>query len=456
MSLINTTFYLNGIQNFLVPENNTNSYDNDLIQNSATISEEGIASGFHIAQTTSPSNQVQIRFDPTTASKNGKVGTVIVKTPSNEFLVLSLRSATALNLDIPENTTSFTRHDLICIHADFRTTGATNFSIRYNDGTTLTDPDLDAWNAANSGQILLPIARIAKTPGSLVSSSQIILSGQTSYNVNKSVRQTAKYLAGSIKVMTLAERNASSWNPADLCMVKAALDANNTLHLNTSTTATPFWKQVALLAQLASQWALLVAQDMGTGGAGSGAFTGTFAITEGMGTPAGGFTLPANFFGVGTSLVLTWSHNFTGTGLSNAIQGLIVLQLLTHNFKINTATIFSNQVGRKTSWGSVKTNPYSSISHNSGSVTATLYCVQIIGNVAKLQVVTESYDFQASVNGTVFNQQNFLIDVNQSSALVCSMEIVKSKTAYNGTSSTETSENCTLNSLATYTIQKQT
>jgi hypothetical protein len=205
MPLINTTFYASGKQNFLVPENNTNSFDNDLINNSAIFSEEGVASGFHIAQTTSPSNQVQIKFSTSLASKNGKVGTVVVKTPSNEFLVLALRSATALNVDIPENLTAFTRYDLICVYADFRTAAANNFSIKYFSGDTVTDPDLDAWNAANSGQILLPIARIAKTPGSLVDSSQIILSGQTTYNVDKSVRATAKYLAGTIETISRAE-----------------------------------------------------------------------------------------------------------------------------------------------------------------------------------------------------------------------------------------------------------
>lgn len=458
MPLINTTFYADGKQNFLVPENNTNSFDNDLINNSAIFSEEGVASGFHIAQTTSPSNQVQIKFSTSLASKNGKVGTVVVKTPSNEFLVLALRSATALNVDIPENTTAFTRYDLICVYADFRTAAANNFSIKYFSGDTTTDPDLDAWNAANSGQILLPIARIAKTPGSLVDSSQIILSGQTTYNVDKSVRQTVRYIAGSIKVMTEAERDASSWNSGDLCLVKAPLDVNNTLHINTSTTATPLWKQIVLLAQLASQWSLLVAQNMGTGA--TAPFTGTFTITEGMGTPTGGFTLPASFFGVGTSLILTWSHNFTGGGSSQSAANLLILQLLTHSFRINGATIFSNQVGRKTRWtGSQKYNPYASGINNSGSISATLSCVQIIGNVAKLQVVTESYDFQATGFSTsdkiTFNQQNFLIDVNQASDLVCSIEIVKSKTAYNGSTAVESSENATLNSLATYSIQKQ-
>src|SRR5574343_212538 len=283
MPLIDTTIYANGKQNFLTPDGNTNSFDNDLLQNSAIFSEEGVASGFHIAQTTSPSNQVQIRFSPLVASKDGKVGSVVVKTPSNEFLVLALRSDTVINLDVPENLTAFTRYDLICIYADFRTAGATNFRIKYFSGDTVTDPDLDAWNSANSGQILLPIARIAKTPGSLVNSSQIILSGKTTYNVNKSVRRVARYLAGSIKVMTEAERNASSWNSGDLCLVKAPLDVNNTLHLNVSTTATPLWKQIVLLAQLASQWVLLLPKALGT-------TNGTTALAENEGT--GSFTLP--------------------------------------------------------------------------------------------------------------------------------------------------------------------
>ena len=339
MPLINTTLYANGLQNFLVPENNTNSYDNDLIQNSATVSEEGIASGFHIAQTTSPSNQVQIRFSPTIASKNGKVGTVIVKTPSNEFLVLALRSATALNLDVPENTTAFTRYDLICVYADFRTTGTTNFGIKYFSNGTLTDPDLDTWNSANSGQILLPIARIAKTPGSLVDSSQIILSGQTTYNVDKSVRQTAKYIAGTIKVMTEAERNASSWNSGDLCLVKATLDVNNTLHINTSTTATPLWRQIVLLAQSLNRWALLAAQNIGT-------TTGTFTILENMGTPTGGLTLPAGFFTVNMILSFRFENLISSTHSYGNPVGFGLHQRLTHAVAINGLNIFSHFLER--------------------------------------------------------------------------------------------------------------
>jgi hypothetical protein len=339
MPLINTTLYADGLQNFLAPENNTNSYDNDLIQNSATISEEGIASGFHIAQTTSPSNQVQIRFSPSQTSKNGKVGTVVVKTPSNEFLVLALRSATALNLDVPENTTAFTRYDLICVYADFRTTGTTNFSIKYFSNENLTDPDLDAWNAANTGQFLLPIARIAKTPGSLVDSSQIILSGQTTYNVDKSVRQTVKYLAGTIKVMTEAERNASAWNSGDLCLVKAPLDVNNTLHINTSTTATPLWRQIVLLAQSLNRWALLAAQSIGNS-------SGTFTILENMGTPTGGFTLPAGFFAVNMVLSFRFQNLISSSHHYGTAPGFVLHQRLIHAVAINGLSVFSHFLDR--------------------------------------------------------------------------------------------------------------
>ena len=444
MSLINTTFYLNGIQNFLVPENNTNSYDNDLIQNSATISEEGIASGFHIAQTTSPSNQVQIRFDPTTASKNGKVGTVIVKTPGNEFLVLSLRSPTALNLDIPENTTSFTRHDLICIHADFRTTGATNFSIRYNDGTTLTDPDLDAWNAANSGQILLPIARIAKTPGSLVSSSQIILSGQTSYNVNKSVRQTAKYLAGSIKVMTLAERNASSWNPADLCMVKAALDANNTLHLNTSTTATPFWKQVALLAQLSAQWVLLLTKALGL-------TNGTTALAETDGT--GSFTLPAGFFSVGTTLEITETIGINGR-VFLASSGSLFIQ--TTNFLINGVNLFSNTLTGNANVFPDKLDFSSSAATTSFTKKTTIQCIAVSSSTATLRISTQNIANATGGSSLIFSTSNNDLPqaiITQNVPMVISTNIVKSGIVSWSTSS---NGNTPVNDLTVFTIQKQT
>jgi len=373
MPLINTTLYANGLQNFLVPENNTNSYDNDLIQNSATVSEEGIASGFHIAQTTSPSNQVQIRFSPTTASKNGKVGTVIVKTPSNEFLVLALRSATALNLDVPENTTAFTRYDLICVYADFRTTGTTNFGIKYFSNGTLTDPDLDTWNSANSGQILLPIARIAKTPGSLVDSSQIILSGQTTYNVDKSVRQTAKYIAGTIKVMTEAERNASSWNSGDLCLVKATLDVNNTLHINTSTTATPLWRQIVLLAQSLNRWALLAAQDIGT-------TTGTFTILENMGTPTGGLTLPAGFFTVNMILRFTFNNWFNSI---TATTGNIMHQKLDHSLRINNLNIFTNFISRSSSINGTSTY------NDSVSLSADIIVQEITSNNIRLLVRCE-------------------------------------------------------------------
>ena len=442
MPLINTTIYPSGKQNFLVPSGNTNSFDNDLLQNSAIFSEEGVASGFHIAQTTSPSNQVQIRFSPLVASKDGKLGSVVVKTPSNEFLVLALRSATAINVDVPENLTAFTRYDLICIYADFRTAAANNFSIKYYSGDTVTDPDLDAWNAANSGQILLPIARIAKTPGSLVDSSQIILSGQTTYNVNKSVRATTKYIAGSIKVMTEAERNASSWNSGDLCLVKAALDVNNTLHINTSTTATPLWKQIVLLAQLASQWVLLLPKALGT-------TNGTTAIAEVDGT--GSFTLPANFWGVGTVLEITDTAQMQGTIL--LVTAGVFVQ--TNNVNINGTLLYASSL--TCNWNMISSGTYIFKADTLVTFTkkTTIVCIAATSTTAQLQITTQNL-INPAYSGSPGITNNFsttttttIQTITQNVPMVISTNFVR-------TGISSWSSGTPTNNLTVFTIEKQT
>ena len=446
MPLINTTIYPSGKQNFLVPGGNTNSFDNDLLQNSAIFSEEGVASGFHIAQTTSPSNQVQIKFSSTVASKDGKLGSVVVKTPSNEFLVLALRSATAINVDVPENLTAFTRYDLVCIYADFRTAAANNFSIKYFSGDTVTDPDLDAWNSANSGQILLPIARIAKIPGSLVDSSQIILSGQTTYNVDKSVRATAKYIAGSIKVMTEAERDASSWNSGDLCLVKAPLDVNNTLHINTSTTATPLWKQIVLLTQLASQWVLLLPKALGT-------TNGTTAINEGDGT--GSFTLPANFWGVGTTLEITETVSLGG---QINLTSTAVPFIQTNNFLINGTNLFSNTFTGNWNAGSGPGSFIPTFGSTVGSTAiptnytkkTTVVCISATSTTAQLQITTQNIANAFTGNSFVFTTSSVttIQTITKNIPMVISTNFVRT-----GISSWAGTPN---NNLTVFTIQKQT
>lgn len=426
MPLFDSAIIANGIQNFLIPENNTNGFANDLISNSAIISDEGVVSGFQILQTPSPSSQIRIQFSASVASKNGKIGVACLKTPDNEFLPITIRSATALLLDIPENTSVTTRFDLICLYADFRTVGANNFRLRLFTNSSLSDPDLDAWMIANPNQILMPIGRIAKTPGSLVNSSQIVMNGNTTYNPASSVRAVAKYNAGTVKIMTEVERNASSWQPGDLVIVKAPLDINNALWVNMSTTPTAFWKQVVLVAQAVSQWILLNAQNLPFS-------SGTFNLPENQGTPSGGFTLPANFWAVG--IVLTISDTISFVPLHQLISTTSgAVHTTTKNFSINGTLLSAGSIAR-TFFGSSGGQSFLLEARTLSSVV-TITCRQIIGNNAQLEIITENW---AGTGGSfttprVYNKttNTQLITILNNVALVMTESIVINNPAQPG------------------------
>lgn len=294
-------------------------------------------------------------------------------------------------------------------------------------GGVNTDPVLP--NNPTLGIFCVPICRVAKTFSStgVVVQSEIITTGNTNNTLIEPVRQVSR-LNGSTKALALTqtERLAQNYPSGTLVLQKETLDANNTLHINTSTTATPLWKQIVLVTQSLNRWALTSNYDMGSGAA---AFSGTFALTETLGLPAGGLTLPANFWGIGKSLKIRMTENVVGSHTGQTPSGTTQYNKISCNFLMSSVSFYTNSIEIFTG---NPTNSQGGFSGNTDQVNNTLTtectieCTSLVSNIASFRIYTEN--IIRSANSTLISTitETSVNSFNQSAAMPLSFNFTKS------------------------------
>jgi len=415
------------LANFTSPTGNTNSFVTHNKQNNGLVLEDGTFDGFYV-KVIPTLNQVEIRFSDSLQNRgDGFIGGGYEKWGS-AFYYFSLDSTNPQTIIIPANPNPTVLYLLLVWECDFDTTNPPE--LKLINGTTLTDPDLDAWELANPNKRRLPICRIERTNTVLVQNN-IKMSGATTYNLAKSVRPLATFRAGAVKVMTLAERNAASWQPGGLAIVTAPLDINNQFFVNISTTPTALWRQIVLLGILASQWVLLIPKALGTA---ITATTTNLLENEGIGS----FTLPANFWAIGTVLEITETTEFGGITVTSTPQ-----LIQTNNFLINSLNLFSNTftVNHPATFGI-------SVPIIGRTKKTVIQCVAVTSTTAQLQITTQNLANVLNASPVVFvtTSTTTLQTITQNIPMVISTNFVR--TATSGWTSP-------VNNLTVFTIEKQ-
>jgi len=308
-------------------------------------------------------------------------------------------------------------------------------------GTVNTDPVLP--DNSTNGVFCVPLARIAKSYSAtgIVVSSEIITTGNTN-NTNVELIRPISRLNGSTRALQLTEsqRTSQDWPIGTIVLQKESLDANNKLFVNISTTTTSLWKQIVLLAQLSSQWVLLLPKALGTA-------NGTTTIAENEGT--GSFTLPANFWGVGTTLEITDTAQIQGTITTNAF-------IQTNNVNINGTLLYSSALTCNYNIYTAGSPGYYSF-YTTTLLTftkkTTITCISATSTTAQLQISSQNIANPSGLTTGLTN--NFsttstttIQTITQNVPMVISTNFVKT-----GITNWLTT---TTNNLTVFTIQKQT
>lgn len=438
----------NSINNFLADSPNTNNFDDLLSLLGVLIKEEGVIAGFYI-KSTGANNSVAIRWSDALPTSTNQNQTNINKTILGKA-VLSLgdiarpiweTGTTERILSFNENTGSSIRFDLVCILQD---DVALTTNLVVVEGDIGIDPNLTLLESATKKY--LPIGRV-RVPASLsvILQNNIDQKGVCNSGDFRAIRPLADGEIGGVKIMTLAERNNGIWESGDFCMVKAALDTNNTLHINVSTTATPFWKQVALLTQNISQWLLSTPQNLGLTPASNS--TSNFDLQENQGSPSGGFTFPANFFTVGVKLTINDTHTFSGYLDNSANLSFNTVR----NFSINGTLISADRINRvntSTNTGTTMGRVIN-LTNNAQNMVCLIECVQVIGNNVQLRIISQTW-----VN--VIDTSNFAVTTNETLITIPNNIPLVTSTNYVTTVSLFNSRSFTKNEVTNFSIQKQT
>lgn len=424
------------IQNFTSLIGNTNTIEALLTMLSSVWKDQGVVVGLVPRATATPSMSVNIQYSSTQNDLGGNIGIAVLNIGGTIYSY-QLKDTVSVPLTFAPNSQPSARFDLICI--EFNTALKTH-RLMVETGAIGADPNLASLETSTLKY--LPIARVqVPASGGQITNGDIILAGNTNSGDNRAIRASATSYS-TTKAMTLAERDARTWAVGETVIVKEALDTNNRLFVNVDTSGGLLWKQIALIGQLTSQWALLLTKALGlTNG------TTTLAENEGSGS----FTLPANFWGVGTVLEITETASLGG---QITLVGSATPFIQTNNFLINGVSLFSNTF---TGNYNVGTNPWyfnptagsTAIPTNFNKKT-TIQCIGATSTTAQLQITTQNISNVANGSSNVFTTSNTttIQTITQNIPMVISTNFVRTGvSSWGGTQA---------NNLTVYTIQKQT